>query len=375
MTVNSDLLPDAVPLPKFSSKQHRVGDTVKLYALNYEHHLIQQRTEISIISSLISEPDFSFPIWSIRNTERYNLLDVPSTTGGILVDISDDSVFAMWMEVRHGKLSYYAGLDYQFYLQPIIEALKREQDVLSWDPGCIFGQCHVTKAIDLGMPEHYAERINMIAKSIRTGAQAVYVKEKLRFSNCDLENGDFILQVEENSVARMADVRRFSQAEVTKVLVLRDGKEKELMVQCKHLSFSVPSKIICWGGAILQRTPIYALEQTKPIFSETVKAEGYTDLESMVYISTRLDGSPADGVLSSVNWILEIDNQKVNSLEVLLDIIPKLKSQSENDDYIRIKLIGKEGAILKVGMRLSPRFWPTWILEWKGRNWVRTEFE
>jgi hypothetical protein len=375
LTMDSGLLPDALPLPKFSTKEYRVGDTVKLYGLNDKHQLLQRRTEISTISPIISQPDSQSPVWRITNMEGYDLLDLPYTEGGVLIDPSDDSIFALWMQVKHSNGAYYTGLNYQFYLNPIIEALKNDTEIPSRHSGCIFGQRHIAKALSLGMPEHHATRINEIAQSIRTAPQAIYVEEKLRQSNGGLEIGDFILEIEGKAVGRMADVRHFSQAEMTKVLVLRDGNEKEIMVHCKRLPFSGHPKVVCWGGAILQHTPMYALEQTKPEFAQAARKEGVVDLERLVYISTCFDGSPAQGVLSSVSWIVEIDDQKVNSLEGLLDIIAKLKDKSESDDYIRVKLIGKQGAISKVGIRLSSHFWPTWVLEWNGRKWVRTELE
>src|SRR5208282_156180 len=108
---------------------------------------------------------------------------------------SDDSIFALWMPVKHSNGVYYAGLNYQFYLHPIIEALKNDTEIPSWYSGCIFGQCHIAKALNLGMPEHHTTRINEIAQSIRTGPQTVYVEEKLRQSNGGLEIGDFILEI------------------------------------------------------------------------------------------------------------------------------------------------------------------------------------
>ena len=374
LTVDPGLLPPLLPIPSFSDKDYKIGDEIKFYALSHQHQLVQRSTAISMISSIPSNPNTPIPTWRIISTEAYNIRDAPHGVGGVLCDSSDDSIFAFWMEVKYGNSEYYVGLSYQFYLRPIIDALKNDSEVPSWYCGCVFDQCHLAKAIDLGMPEYRAAQINEIAKSIGTGAHAVFVEEKLTQSICDLQIGDFILEIEDEPVGRMADIRFFSQSESTRAFVLRSGKEIEIEVRSSHLPFTGPPKLVCWGGTILQQTPIFALEQTTPEFIQAAKKGGVTDLESMIYIGACFNGSPADGVLSSAIWILEIDDQKVNWLENLLGIIDKLKGR-DNDEYIRVKLIGMQGITSIVGIRLNSHFWPSWILEWNGRKWARTELD
>jgi hypothetical protein len=65
----------------------------------------------------------------------------------------------------------------------------------------------------------------------------------------------------------------------------------------------------------------------------------------------------------------------VSSLEVLLDIIESLKGRDVDDGYIQVKLIGKQGITSKVGVRLNCQFWPSWMLEFKKKEWVRRELE
>src|SRR5947207_11736197 len=117
----------------------------------------------------------------------------------------------------------------------MLEAVRTGENVESWCSGCIFGQLHLARAIDLGMPEYHATRITTIAKSIGTGAHAIWVVEKQYQSASDLEVGDFILEIEDEPIGRMADIRHLSRVEFTKVLVLRDRKEKEVIVKSKRL--------------------------------------------------------------------------------------------------------------------------------------------
>ena len=374
LTVDPHMLPPTFPVPNISSKNPKIGDAVEIYGLNVEQQPVQRRTEISMISPLVSVPESTAPLWRIRNTEAYNVADTPDTVGGVLVDPADASIIALWIEIKHAKGAYYAGLDYKFYVAPIVEAFREQTDVPSFSPGCAFSHFHLAKALDLGMPEHYATRINAIAKTLGTAPQAVYVEEKTRESASDLEVGDFMLESDGEPVARMADIREFFQAAATPALVLRGGEEKQVIVHSERTPYTGFQKIVCWAGRILQQTPPFALEQTTPEFAASATKEGVKSLEEMVYISSRFDGSPWDRVSTAIGWILEIDGKKVPSLDALLEIVQSLKGRDEKD-YTRVKFMGKSGALSIVGIRLNPTFWPTWVLEWKGGEWVRTELD
>jgi hypothetical protein len=374
LTVDSNMLPPTFPTPRLSTRETKIGDAVEIYGLNVEQQPVQRRTEISMISPLVSMPESSSPLWRIRNTEAYNVADTPDTVGGVLVDPSDTSIIALWIEIKHAKGAYYAGLDYKFYVSPIVEAFRQAQAVPSFAPGCTFYHFHLAKALDLGMPEHYATRIAAIAKTLGTAPQAVYVEEKTRQSTSDLEVGDFILEIGDEPVARMADIRAFFQSEATTALVLREGKEIPVVVRSERAPYTGFQKIVCWAGRILQQCPPFALEGTTPDFAAAAVKEGVQSLEEMVYISSRFDGSPWDRVSTAIGWILEVDERKVTNLDALLEIVGSLQGRDERE-YIRVKFMGKSGAVSIVGLRLNPRFWPTWVLEWKGGEWVRTELE
>lgn len=377
LTVDSGLLPSLIPIPSISSKEYKVGDSVELIGLNPDHQLVQKRTKISSISAL-EIPENNIPAWRITNIETYDLFDTPSTSGGVLVDPTDFSLMAFWMEIKYGEDSYgIVGVNYHYYIAPIVEALKSSETIETWSPGCIFGPLHLAKAIDLGMPEHNATQIMEISKSIGTGAHATWVVEKQSQSISDLEIGDFILEIDDEPVGRMADIRRLSQSESVKALVLRDRKEREVIIKSKLSVFKGPPAIVCFGGAILQVTPTFALEQTTSEFLRASKKEKVDNLESLIYVCSILGGSPACEVegIRPGQWLVEVNKRKVSSVQVLLDIIESLKGRTVDDGYIQMKLIGKRGNVSKVGLKLNSPFWPAWILEFKENEWTRRELE
>ena len=371
LAINSSRIPPQLHIPSISDKQYKVGDAVEIFGLSHQHQLMQRRTEISAISAIVCGRHYP-PSWRMVNTEGYSLLDCPSTMGGVLIDPTDDSLVALWMAAEGG---YLTGLDYRFYIHPIVESLRANKEVKRWCSGWEFGYIHLARAMDLGMPEHHATRIDNIAKGIGTGAQSVWVSHKLHQSSPDLNVGDFILEIDGETVGRMADIRCLSETETAKVLILRNRQEEEVLVHAKQLPSKGMSRIICWAGAILQPSPPAALEQITPEFMRVIDTEGITNPEDLVYISSLFNGSPGHGVLNPTIWIMEIAEHKVRKLDDLVDIITSLKERSESEEYIRVKLMGRDGSTGIVGLKLNSHFWPAWTLGQEGAKWVRQELE
>jgi hypothetical protein len=371
LTVDSNRIPALLQIPDISDTEYKVGDSIEVFGLNYEHQLVQRKTEISAISAIVCERSYTF--WRISNAEGYSLLDSPKTYGGVLLDPTNDSLFALWIEVGD---NCYWGLDYRYYVLPIIEALRAKEEVRMWSSGWEFEYIHLARTMDLGMPEHHATRIDTIAKEAGTGAQVVRAAYNLRHSSTGFNVGDFILEVNEDAVGRMADIRHIFYAETASVLVLRNGEEKELSVQGKQVPSKGTSKIICWAGALLQQSPTLALDQTTLEFTRALEKEGIENPDELVYISSLFEGSPSDRVLYAASWLLEIAERKVRKLDDVVDIIKSLKGRGEeSEEYIRVKLVLGMGYIQIVGLKLNPQFWPAWTLERKEKKWIRTELE
>ena len=367
-----DWFPPLLPIPSPSSKEYKVGDTIEIFGLNVKQQLIHKHTEISEISGILLNPPTSRPSWHISNVEGYSLVDPPVTLGGIIVDPANYSIVAIWIPVN--DVNYFVGLNYYRYVHPIIQSLRAGKEAITRSCGWKFGQINLARALDFGLPEHHATRIDKAAESIRAGPQVVWVVAKLHQFTHDLEIGDFILEISGETVGRMADVHNFSHSETTNVLVLRGREEKEIVVHSRREPLPI-CRVVSWIGVIMQQTPSCAFGYITPTFMRAAEEEGITDIESCVYISAIARGSPAVEVLSPVTWILEIDDKKVRSIDELLDIVSGLKGRCEREEYIRVKLLWLRGTVTIVGVKLNSEFWPTWTLEWKDKKWHRTELE
>jgi pro-apoptotic serine protease NMA111 len=130
------------------------------------------------------------------------------------------------------------------------------------------------------------------------------------------------------------------------------------------------SRIIFWAGAFLHETHDSVLEQIPPEFEEIAQREGITNIWRSVYINNIVAGSPANLGLLELNWILEVDGHKVRTMDDMIHVISTLQNERE---YLRVKMIESNGIMSVRSVRLDSKFWPAWILEWKDKQWVRTE--
>jgi len=382
LTVDPDLLPQSISAPKFSAKEYKVGDEVELFALDDEHQLVQKRTHISAITGIVTR-QCSPPRWRVTNTEGISMLDCPYSNGGVLLDPADKSIMAFWMTVgsqnSSGKnTTWKTGLNYRYYIQPIIDALQAGEELQKRCCGWEFEHMQLASAMNLGLCPTRASQIAEIAKRIGAVARPIFVSGKLRpqpQNDEDMKIGDVILEVNGKTVGRMADVRDLGHLEVATVTVLRNGEEKSITIRLQLLPTERTAKVVCWAGAVLHQTHNPVLEQTTPEFTRVSKKEEITNPETAVYISSIMYGSPAIGNLRPVQWILEVDGRKVRTIDDMMEVIASLKGRDVSEDYVRVRLMGRKGITSVVSVRLDTKFWPAWSLERVGAQWVRQELD
>jgi pro-apoptotic serine protease NMA111 len=380
LTVDAALLPRSLYAPGISAKSWKVGDEVELFALDDAQQLIQKRCQISGIRRIATSRS-KHPRWRIINTEGISLLEWPYSSGGILIDPEDKSIVALWIKFEtpynNGTIkSCMTGLSYDFYISPVIESLRSDRELqpryCNWE----FRQMLLSAALDLGLPERRADQIAAIAKPLGSGPLAIFVSGKLRplsKAESNLEIGDIILEINQKPVGRMADVRSLSHLETVNMVILRNGKESEITLYQAPLPPESNPRVISWAGAIVHETHSAVLEQVTPEFVRVCEREELSDIEHAVYISSVMSGCPSYKDLGTIQWILEIDGCRIRSLDDLLEIISSLRRRSEEEEYIQVKVLRRNGRTEVVSVRLDSKFWPAWILERKENAWVRTE--
>jgi hypothetical protein len=330
--------------------------------------LVQSGTEIREIAPIVSGP-FWPPRWSIKNVEAILVLGAPASNDGFLINPEDKSVVALWISIDGMKI----GLNYNRYIRPIVETLQNAKDNDNRCCGWVFAMISLPDAVHLGLSDQRANQIAALVSSIRSVPRPIYVSGKLRpVTQDNLRIGDIILEVNGLPVARMADVHSLSRTESSQVLILRNRQEILINLETQCPPSEIMSRILFWAGAFLHETHDAVLEQITPEFEEMAQRESISNISRSVYIGSVMLGSPASIGLTQTTWILEVDGHKVRTMDDMLHVISTLRNERE---YLRVKMIAKNGIMNVRSVRPDSKFWPAWILEWKDNQWVRTELE
>lgn len=366
VTLNGTQLRGANLLP-ICANEFKVGERLDLFAIDKTLQLVQLQTEIREIAPTSCGPFFP-PRWRLKNVESLCVLGV-SSDDGFLLDPEDKSVVALWMSIDGTKV----GLHYDRYIRPIVEALQHAKENENRCCGWSFGWMALSDALQLGLNDQRASQIVTLVRAIRSVPRPILITGKLRPGvPHNLRIGDIILEINGHPVVRMADIHTLSQIGSAQILVLRDRQELMVNIDTQRLPAEILSRLISWAGALFHETHDSVLEQITPEFEEIAKREGIADISRSVYISSTFPGSPASLSLSSGNWILEVDDHKVMTMEDMVNVISTLQNDRE---YVRVIMIGSNGTMSVRSVTPDPKFWPAWYLEWKDKEWVRTELD
>lgn len=188
----------------------------------------------------------------------------------------------------------------------------------------------------------------------------------------NLQVGDILIEINGAPVIRVTDLHILTKVESAKLLVSRNGEEILVNLQTYELPSAWTEKILFWAGAIFHRTHDSVLEQISPEFAAVSQVEDFTDPANGLYMSSYFHGSPGSGI-PNTEWILEVNGQKVRSLDDMLAVVEKLKGK--DGEYVRVKTLHRFGTTNISTIRLDSKFWPAATLELKDGNWVRTELE
>jgi pro-apoptotic serine protease NMA111 len=374
LTIDRNFLHPSISVPKICENEFKIGDEIELFALDDGQQIVEKRTRINDIGGIHTSSCHP-PRWHISNTEGISILDTVWSNEGLLIDPDQKSIVALWMTVTSADSTYKIGLNYNYYIRPIIETLQNGEAFHTRCGGWVFSTMTLPNALQLGLSDQKAMRIAAMSKEIRAVPRPLFITGKLR-AQTQVENlsvGDIILEINGVPVVRMADIRSLSHFESAEILVLRHGEEKVIKLHLQHLVSEQATPILSWAGAILHKTHDPVLEQITPEFLRISEREGFNP-ETGVYISSIMKGSPSWVGLLVGNWILEVDGCKVQRLDDMVKVISHLKA-SRKKEYVRIKMLGSQGTTSVESIKLDPKFWPAWILEQNNGKWVRTELE
>ena len=372
VTVNKDLLHSGLTAPKFSNKVLKIGDEIEDFALDISLQLLLKTTRIKDMGSIGSSTTVP-PRYRTKNIEGIFLMDFVASQGGLYLDPEDKSVVALSMSLNfQGN----RGVDYNFYIRPIIEALERGEPIKRRSTGWNFFQSNLSECLEMGLRQERAIRMVQLARAQNALPRPVSVcgplRPPTRHGLDNLQVGDILIEINGAPVIRVTDLHVLTQVESAEVLVSRKGEEVLVNLQTHELPSEWTEKILFWAGGVFHRTHDAVLEQISPEFAAVSKVEDFTDPANALYMGSYFYGSPGSGI-PNTEWILEVNGEKVRSLEDMLKVVEKLKGK--DGEYVRVKTLHRFGTTDISTIRLDSKFWPAATLEHKDGKWVRTELE
>ena len=381
LTFDPRCLSPNAKVPSISRRRElKIGDDVELLVQDGKHQILQKQTKIAAICA-IRTTQGKPPRSRISNTEGIDLVDpFEHYHGGVLRDPLDRGILGIWLGFGEGwdddgKYCWgNIGVNFHDYILPIIDPLKRGVDPELRTSGYEFLEMDMANATDLGLRPERAADIDKIGANFGAVSRPIMVAGTLvpRVGQTGgLVVGDVLLEINGKSVGRIRDVTEFQKHEEVEVVVLRDGQEINVKVACQICQDERISRLVSWCGGIFHETRVASLEEATVEFFSTLKREGLGDPFTKVYVSGCLAGSPADENLWLDTWLLEVDGNKIESLDDLLRVLLNLGNKEE--EYVRLKILELKGRTRVVSMKPCRTFFPTWSLEEKGDQWICTE--
>ncbi|RIA99412.1 trypsin-like cysteine/serine peptidase domain-containing protein [Glomus cerebriforme] len=348
---------------ELSEKDLVQGDSVYLVGI-YDYTPVVKKTTVKRVAN-VSITKCIPPRWRAMNVEEIKLDDHVESFGGVLCD-GDGKVQALWLNYYLQNEKYHNILNKKgvpkSLVEPTLKSLKNGELPKLYSLDVEFGTIQIVKAKDHGLSDEWVKRFESIPNSKYELLRILHILDSTSRSGKLLEVGDIILMINGNLVSRMSDLSvAFHYSEEVDVLILRDGKEKEIKVTTTPYCDKEVTHIIGWSGAIIQETYKAALEHIK-------------NVPTGVYVSRILRGSPALTIGEGV-WIVEIQGRKVSDLDSFLKAIyaheKEIKEcpEEDNDGYIRIKTISQTNVTEVVTIKLDPHYWSTWQLVEDKEGW------
>ncbi len=328
------------------------GDELRAVGLRSQGTLVSQTVQVAAVSPLYYPLSNSLRFRE-TNLEGISLVTKPGIDG-VLLD-KRARVVALW-----SSFAFDYGNDLREdsrgvpvdVLMETLELVRDNQPVSSLE--IEMATMPMAEARNFGLPDAWTQRLldhdpqrRDVLSVVRTVAGTPADKW--------LRSGDLLLAIENQPVNRFREVERAVKGrDAINLTVWRDGKELNLSVPVTQLDGSGISRLLHWGGAVLQ-------EPYRDVAAQSgIAPEG-------VYVSYYAFGSPAARAnLSAGSRIVEVDGQSVANLNEFVASV----AQKSAGDSVRLTLREWNDAVRVITLKLDPVFWPAWEVVRNG-DWHR----
>jgi S1-C subfamily serine protease len=347
------------PIAPFSLSSHtpETGEDLLFVGSTIDGEMIAHECTVTKVQRL-SFPDASPPRFRAYNEETVHVDRLAHCLGGVLLRFGEDgssgevvAVMASYssyesssrpnVEIRSGlqasqvrsvlsclqagKEPRIASLDVEFYLTPLSMARSGLGLPDSW--------CSTMEGLS---PRRQLVSVTRCMPGVH-GAAGV------------LKEGDLLLAINGTPVVTFGEVDRAVEAspEAVTVTILRKGAVTDVTVVPRILPNAETTRIVAWGGAMLQDSPRSTL------------IRGYAPHASDrpgVYVSRWAYGSTAHKYgVRATKWITEVNGSPVTSLDEFLEAVKHVG----HNQAVRLKLMSLHEHETTLTLKTDLRYWPT----------------
>jgi S1-C subfamily serine protease len=339
----------------FSRNRLQQGEDVLFVGLSRKFQPLWQTTSVSRIEELFI-PEGRPPRFRAVNEEVYHLEKTPSCVGGVLVD-NQGHIQAFWASYSSSDskdpttpVEFFRGYSADL-VEDILSQMRRGERPHFRSLEAELWPISLAQARDVGLTEEWVKRIQTSGKrhilNIRRLVAETDASDKLK-------TGDLLLAVDGKicNTFRAVECATQNLDQVTLTL-LRNQQEVQVAVKTVLLYGEGTTKLVCWGGAILQNT------------HRPVAQLGY--VHQGVYCSRWYYGSPAHKYsLRAAHWITEVNGRPTPDLDAFLSVVSSL----DEHDSVRLKICGLQDRINVTTLKMDSHYWPTWLLYKSRKEWI-----
>jgi len=328
-----------------------VGEEIWQVGLNSDNVVVSRQTEVTEVYA-IGLPIPGVPFFRELNLDVIDVRDVAGTIGGVLSD-RHGRVRAVWASFVDHSFDTPRGVFQGLPVELLIEAIANVDRAYIRSLGIEFDTIGIAEARDRGLG---ADRVALLEEA----SKQRQVIEVVRVSGATparelVKNGDLVLSIDGVSVDSARDIERQSRKEQVVLELFREGQAVHVTVPTTELSTKSTARVVGWGGAVLQTTPLAAVQQ-----------RGLGD--GGVYIGAVERGSPAAQYgLRTTRRIIAINGHSVTNVDELLSLVKDI----QDGDSVQVTTKCIHGRVRVTTLRVDLNYWPTFEVIESQQGWTR----
>ncbi|MFN7145350.1 MAG: PDZ domain-containing protein, partial [Myxococcota bacterium] len=342
---------------RLAPKPLDAGDTTFHVGLSYQQEVLQQETKATPLQPLVLTVPRP-PYFRQRNLDVLGVERAAQVVGGVLTDRAGrvQALWASFVEDRGDKpQGFFRGIPADV-LRDVVAPIQAGTLPVVRSLGVELAPMNLAAARERGLPEGWAEKLAAVDPKRR---QVLWVVRRHAGTPAadTLREGDLVLAVDGDAVARFRDVELHAAKEKVALTVLRDGKEQTVQVGTVPVTDTGVDRFVLWAGAVLHAPH-------PPL------ATDYGLAPEGLYVSATASGSPASRYgLRGTFRILAVDGAPTPTLDTFLAAVEGRADRAP----VRLKVVDLDGKPQVITLKLDTQYWPTRELRVGAGGWERVE--